>query len=177
MPALSISEPREFLGPNAEELKKKQEAYNSTDYHQPSDQFDPAWDFSGAVEDMQLPGAAGVAHRRANARCRATTRATSSRTRARSNRDLQSRWPTSKRRRNASARLRSSRLCRDRGRAARGSGGRALTPLIDVPLARRPVELRPLFLKCENLQPMGAFKIRGAYNMIAQLSREECRAA
>lgn len=30
-----------------------------------------------------------------------------------------------------------------------------------------------LFLKCENFQPMGAFKIRGAYNMVAQLSREE----
>jgi threonine dehydratase len=27
-----------------------------------------------------------------------------------------------------------------------------------------------LLLKCENLQPMGAFKIRGAYNMVAQLS-------
>src|SRR5262245_16618925 len=26
-----------------------------------------------------------------------------------------------------------------------------------------------LFLKCENFQPMGAFKQRGAYNMIAQL--------
>jgi threonine dehydratase len=26
------------------------------------------------------------------------------------------------------------------------------------------------FLKCENFQPMGAFKIRGAYNMLAQLS-------
>ncbi|HUQ87491.1 MAG TPA: threonine/serine dehydratase [Vicinamibacterales bacterium] len=31
---------------------------------------------------------------------------------------------------------------------------------------------RPLLLKCENLQPMGAFKIRGALNMIAQLSNE-----
>ena len=41
-------------GPNAAELKKKQEAYNDTDYHQPSDEFDPAWDFSGAVEDMKL---------------------------------------------------------------------------------------------------------------------------
>jgi threonine dehydratase len=29
------------------------------------------------------------------------------------------------------------------------------------------------FLKCENLQRMGAFKFRGAYNRIAQLSREE----
>jgi threonine dehydratase len=29
-----------------------------------------------------------------------------------------------------------------------------------------------LFLKCENLQPVGAFKIRGAFNMIAQLPKE-----
>ena len=54
VPALSISEPREFLGNNAEALRTKQEAYNSTDYHQPGDQFDPAWDFSGAVEDLRL---------------------------------------------------------------------------------------------------------------------------
>jgi Zn-dependent M28 family amino/carboxypeptidase len=54
VPALSISEPREFLGNNADALRKKQEAYNTTDYHQPSDEFDPAWDFSGAVEDMRL---------------------------------------------------------------------------------------------------------------------------
>lgn len=31
----------------------------------------------------------------------------------------------------------------------------------------------PAFLKCENLQRTGAFKIRGAYNMIARLSAEE----
>jgi Zn-dependent M28 family amino/carboxypeptidase len=54
VPALSISEPREFLGPSAAELRKKQEAYNDTDYHQPSDQYNPAWDFSGGVEDMQF---------------------------------------------------------------------------------------------------------------------------
>jgi Zn-dependent M28 family amino/carboxypeptidase len=54
VPALSISEPKDFKGPNADELRKKQEAYNSTDYHQPSDEFDPAWDFSGAAEDMRF---------------------------------------------------------------------------------------------------------------------------
>jgi len=54
VPALSISEPREFLGPKAEELKKKQEAYNDTDYHQPSDEYDPSWDFTGGVEDLQF---------------------------------------------------------------------------------------------------------------------------
>jgi threonine dehydratase len=39
------------------------------------------------------------------------------------------------------------------------------TPMLEVP---SPSEGH-LFLKCENLQPMGAFKIRGAFNMIAQL--------
>lgn len=33
-----------------------------------------------------------------------------------------------------------------------------------------------LFFKCENLQRMGAFKFRGAYNRLAQLSPEERRA-
>ena len=46
-----------------------------------------------------------------------------------------------------------------------------VTPLADVSLAAG----RPLFLKCENLQPAGAFKIRGAYNMVAQLSDEQRR--
>jgi threonine dehydratase len=32
-----------------------------------------------------------------------------------------------------------------------------------------PTVVPDLFLKCENFQPMGAFKQRGAYNMIAQL--------
>jgi threonine dehydratase len=41
-----------------------------------------------------------------------------------------------------------------------------VTPLVDVSAAAG----RPLFLKCESLQPGGAFKIRGAYNMVAQLT-------
>jgi len=32
-----------------------------------------------------------------------------------------------------------------------------------------------VFLKCENLQRMGAFKFRGAYNALAQLSAEAGR--
>src|SRR5436190_12738335 len=42
------------------------------------------------------------------------------------------------------------------------------TPLI-------PLELdgRTLYLKPENLQPIGAFKLRGAYNKIASLADEE----
>jgi len=45
------------------------------------------------------------------------------------------------------------------------------TPLIDV----SDLAGRPLSLKCESLQPGGAFKIRGAYNMVAQLTDEERR--
>src|SRR5215831_1517689 len=46
-----------------------------------------------------------------------------------------------------------------------------VTPLVDV----SDVAGRPLRLKCESLQPGGAFKIRGAYNMVAQLPDAERR--
>ena len=54
VPALSLSEPKEFTGPNAAGLLAKQEAYNDKDYHQPSDEYDPSWDFSGGVDDLKL---------------------------------------------------------------------------------------------------------------------------
>jgi threonine dehydratase len=38
-----------------------------------------------------------------------------------------------------------------------------------------PADPRKLFLKLENLQPIGAFKLRGAYNKVASLSNEERR--
>jgi threonine dehydratase len=44
-----------------------------------------------------------------------------------------------------------------------------VTPLVDV----SNLAGRPLLLKCESLQPGGAFKIRGAYNMVAQLTPEQ----
>jgi len=48
--------------------------------------------------------------------------------------------------------------------AERIRGVAVRTPIVDV-------GVDPTFaLKCENFQPMGAFKIRGAYNMIARLS-------
>jgi len=53
-----------------------------------------------------------------------------------------------------------------RDAAERIAGIARVTPLVDASHAA----LRPFFLKCENLQPSGAFKIRGAFNMVAQLS-------
>jgi threonine dehydratase len=38
-----------------------------------------------------------------------------------------------------------------------------------------PWDQRKLYLKLENLQPIGAFKLRGAYNKVASLSSEERR--
>src|SRR5688500_11452164 len=58
-----------------------------------------------------------------------------------------------------------------RAAAARVKAIARVTPLVDVSSAAG----RPLFLKCENLQPAGAFKIRGAYNMVAQLTAEQRR--
>jgi len=52
------------------------------------------------------------------------------------------------------------------------SGVAVRTPLFEW---TGPADPRRLFLKLENLQPMGAFKLRGAYNRVASLSDEERR--
>jgi threonine dehydratase len=46
-----------------------------------------------------------------------------------------------------------------------------VTPLVDV----SALAGRRLLLKCESMQPAGAFKIRGAYNMVAQLTDDQRR--
>jgi threonine dehydratase len=56
-----------------------------------------------------------------------------------------------------------------RAAAERIRGVARRTPLLDV----SDIAGRSLHLKCENLQPIGAFKIRGAFNMIARLDPAE----
>ena len=55
----------------------------------------------------------------------------------------------------------------------RAAAGRVRGAAVHTPVLRLPWpgggEVHPFWIKCENLQPMGAFKIRGAYNMLAQL--------
>ncbi len=49
-----------------------------------------------------------------------------------------------------------------------------VTPLLDLsPALPASSGAKRLSVKCENLQPAGAFKIRGAYNMLAQLDEAE----
>jgi len=58
-----------------------------------------------------------------------------------------------------------------RAAAGRLKGVAVRTPLVELPglSARLGV---PVALKCEQLQPIGAFKIRGAYNAIAQVAAD-----
>ena len=53
----------------------------------------------------------------------------------------------------------------------------APTPLVEVgaTAATRVEDAAPLFLKCEHLQPSGAFKIRGAYTAIRRLPTAQRR--
>ena len=55
-----------------------------------------------------------------------------------------------------------------RAAAGRLAGVAVRTPLVEVP-ALDAIAGVPVGLKCENAQPIGAFKIRGAYNAIARL--------
>jgi threonine dehydratase len=55
------------------------------------------------------------------------------------------------------------------GAAARIAGTAVRTPLVRLGV---PGETREIWVKCESEQPIGSFKLRGAYNMIAQLSPE-----
>lgn len=56
--------------------------------------------------------------------------------------------------------------------AARGLEGVALrTPLLPIPALSRQTG-GPVLVKCEHLQPIGAFKIRGAYTAISRIPAE-----
>jgi threo-3-hydroxy-L-aspartate ammonia-lyase len=61
-----------------------------------------------------------------------------------------------------------------RAAAARLQGVVHRTPVVTSRTLDQRCEAR-LFLKCENLQRMGAFKFRGAYNFLSSLSSEERR--
>src|ERR1039457_2664866 len=75
--------------------------------------------------------------------------------------------------------------------SGRGTLKRSMVSLQDIPAAQAllhgiavrtplfewtaPSDSRKLFLKLENQQPIGAFKLRGAYNKVASLSSDERR--
>ena len=59
--------------------------------------------------------------------------------------------------------------------AARTVEGVAVrTPLVEVPALAQRAGV-PVALKCEQLQPIGAFKIRGAYNALSRIAKNGAR--
>jgi Zn-dependent M28 family amino/carboxypeptidase len=54
VPALYADAGVNFIGKPAGWGLQKREEYNKNDYHKPSDEIKPDWDFSGAVEDAQM---------------------------------------------------------------------------------------------------------------------------
>jgi len=54
IPAVSISESVDFLGPDPSRAKRLREEYNEKKYHQPSDEYQAGWNYEGAVQDMRL---------------------------------------------------------------------------------------------------------------------------
>jgi hypothetical protein len=139
---------------------KKQEAFNDTDYHQPSDQYDPSWDFSGGVNDMRLLAQLGGA--------------------SRSSRDAEVQRRRSVRRGEEEMWRETSEqfvTLEESKPPASASVDRELHAVSGGPEPRARCPESACCLKCENLQPMGAFKIRGAFNMISQLPKDNLGAA
>jgi Zn-dependent M28 family amino/carboxypeptidase len=59
VPAISIDQGDKFEGKDAAWGKRIWEDYNENRYHRPSDEYDPAWDFSGLVKLAHISGAIG----------------------------------------------------------------------------------------------------------------------
>ena len=54
VPAAYVKKGTDVVGKPGGYGKQLVDAYEKNDYHQPSDEFKESWDFSGAVEDLQL---------------------------------------------------------------------------------------------------------------------------
>jgi len=54
VPALSLSDPVEFIGPDPAASKRLHEEYEAKRYHQPDDEILPSWVYTGAVNDMRF---------------------------------------------------------------------------------------------------------------------------
>ncbi len=54
VPALWVETGTEHVEKGKEWTKKQKDLYTTKNYHKPSDEYDPDWDLSGMVEDLQL---------------------------------------------------------------------------------------------------------------------------
>ncbi len=54
IPALYANPGVDHVIHGSEWTQQRRSEYNADSYHQPSDEFDPAWDLSGAIDDVRL---------------------------------------------------------------------------------------------------------------------------
>jgi len=59
VPAIYLDPGTEFVGPGAEAARARQQAYDSTCYHQPCDEVGEDWDYTGMIADTALAFAVG----------------------------------------------------------------------------------------------------------------------
>jgi Zn-dependent M28 family amino/carboxypeptidase len=61
VPAMYLKPGTNFVDRPPEWGRQKQDQYYAVDYHQPSDEYDPSWNFDGTVEDARLGYWTGLA--------------------------------------------------------------------------------------------------------------------
>jgi Zn-dependent M28 family amino/carboxypeptidase len=54
VPAVSISDSVDFVGKDSGYAKRVHDGFNEKRYHQPGDEFQPGWNYDGAVQDLRL---------------------------------------------------------------------------------------------------------------------------
>jgi Zn-dependent M28 family amino/carboxypeptidase len=60
VPSISLKEGNDYVGHTKEWGEEQFKAYNTAHYHQPSDEFNDSWDFSGLIQETQLALAIGT---------------------------------------------------------------------------------------------------------------------
>ena len=59
VPSISLKEGKDFIGHPASWGEEQFKAYNTAHYHQPSDEYDPSWNFQGMAQEAEIALAIG----------------------------------------------------------------------------------------------------------------------
>jgi Zn-dependent M28 family amino/carboxypeptidase len=60
VPSISLKEGDDFVGHSKEWGEEQFKVYNTEHYHQPSDEFDPNWNYQGMIQETEIAMAIGV---------------------------------------------------------------------------------------------------------------------
>jgi hypothetical protein len=60
VPSISLEGGKDFVGRTPDWGEKQFEAYNTANYHQPSDEYSDAWNFQGMMQETEIALALGL---------------------------------------------------------------------------------------------------------------------